>query len=90
MREVTCYAPTEFEVEIFLPAEIRRKGFAPRYEQENPMTKAKDDNREPNSEKHELSIDELNAVNGGTIVRDHRSQTTTRPVVRDHRTTSSS
>ena len=29
------------------------------------MTKAKDDNREPDSEKHELSIDELNAVNGG-------------------------
>ena len=53
------------------------------------MTKAKDDNREPNREKHELSIDELNAVNGGTAtVRDHRSQTATGPAVRDHRTQS--
>ena len=52
------------------------------------MTKAKDDNREPNREKHELSIDELNAVNGGAQVRDHRSQTATGPVARDHRTQS--
>ena len=52
------------------------------------MTKAKDENREPNSEKHELTVDELNAVNGGLVVRDHRTSTTTRPVVRDHRTES--
>lgn len=56
------------------------------------MTKVKDDNREPNRDKQELSTDELNAVNGGTAtVRDHRSPpATTRPVVRDHRTESTS
>jgi len=48
------------------------------------MTKAKDENHEPSGEKHELTIDELNAVNGGFVVRDHR--TSTGPVVRDHRT----
>ena len=50
------------------------------------MTKTKDENHEPSGEKRELTIDELNAVNGGFVVRDHRMETTTRPVVRDHRT----
>lgn len=54
------------------------------------MTKAKDKNREPDSEKRELTIDELNAVNGGTNIRDHRTSTSTTPVVRDHRTHSTS
>ena len=52
------------------------------------MTKKTEEKHEPNSEKNELTIDELNGVSGGTIVRDHRTQTTTRPVVRDHRTES--
>ena len=52
------------------------------------MPKTKDENREPRGEKHELTIDELNAVNGGTVVRDHRTSTSPGPVVRDHRTES--
>jgi bacteriocin-like protein len=50
------------------------------------MTKTKDENHQPKSETRQLSTDELNAVNGGTVVRDHR--TSTGPVVRDHRTQS--
>ena len=52
------------------------------------MTKTKDENQESNSEKHELTVDELNAVNGGVVVRDHRTSSTSGPVVRDHRTES--
>ena len=36
------------------------------------MTKANNWNHEPNSEKHELTIDVLDAVSGGEAVRDRR------------------
>jgi hypothetical protein len=46
-------------------AAVSRERFCFGYEQENPMTKSNNENREPKNETQELTIDELNVVSGG-------------------------